>query len=103
MIVTAEQILANVQAAPDSAPVIPADRRHGRYSTYTHGRCRCVECRAAHRRYSRDRRMRALRFGLPPGVEHGTYHAYCNLGCRCDDCKAANTAYCRAYQQRWAS
>lgn len=29
---------------------------HGRYTTYTHGRCRCELCRAAWATYQRERR-----------------------------------------------
>jgi hypothetical protein len=75
-------------------------RRHGIYSTYTNGGCRCRPCTDAMRRYRADRTARIRRDGLPPYAVHGTLHTYANLGCRCAPCTEANRLHCRTYQLR---
>jgi hypothetical protein len=76
----------------DVAPVPSA--MHGRLGTYTNQACRCEDCTAAARDYSRRSykpRPRQPRPARP--VKHG-YVAY-TTGCRCEVCRAAKAAYMR--------
>lgn len=85
----------------ESTPV-----RHGRYTTYTNGRCRgCVECRAANAAKMEALRRsryaeRVERHGrlVHPRATHGTANAYNYMGCRCERCQGAN----RVAQQKRA-
>jgi len=65
---------------------------HGTISRYTNDKCRCDDCRAAHRRYSAKRRAqrRELLQDDPTLVEHGRLSTYLNWGCRCTECTEAN-------------
>jgi hypothetical protein len=67
---------------------------HGTRSMYSLG-CRCVECRAAVARASREYRERLRQRGVehPELVAHGTYNAYVNWKCRCEACTTANREY----------
>lgn len=67
---------------------------HGNNAYTDDRRCRCPECRAAHRRTNAERRAKAYahtrKHGLPDGVRHGS-SAYENWGCRCPICTTAAT------------
>lgn len=54
---------------------------HGKVSSYTHGKCKCAECRGAFAAY-----MRAYR------GHHATRSKYV-YGCRCFRCTRANREY----------
>ena len=69
------------------ADVIP----HGTHGGYTNHRCRCDDCREAHRvghAASVARMRQRLASGEAQPV-HGTPGAYCNWGCRCIPCTQA--------------
>ncbi|WNM66168.1 endonuclease [Microbacterium Phage DejaVu] len=63
-------------------------RTHGKYSTYTNGKCRCEKCRAANAEYARSRKRKSVKNGDQPPA-HGTTNGYYNYSCRCEACKAA--------------
>jgi hypothetical protein len=67
-----------------------AEWRHGTYSRYFRGGCRCPECVAYQR--SRVARNRAERVEAGR-LNHGTRSAY-DAGCRCPACRARRV---RAY------
>jgi len=75
--------------------------KHGA-SAYRNGRCRCDECRAAHRdRVKEEIKIRHQK--MVDGeieVEHGTISTYRNYACRCDECSAAQSAANRSYHER---
>lgn len=63
---------------------------HGTYSYYHNHKCRCDECKAAHRDHMRAWRERARTYPadqIPHGVD-----GYRNYGCRCDTCRDAKAA-----------
>lgn len=67
---------------------------HGTNSRYTNHRCRCDECRQAHRDYAASRRRYAAAHPLPPDdPRHGTVVAYVHYLCRCERCKRAASNY----------
>lgn len=70
------------------------DLRHGVRSTYTHGLCRCTECRAANTAWQQERKAvrRRMLEEDPTIVSHGLASTYGNWGCRCDECSAAHSA-----------
>jgi hypothetical protein len=70
--------------------------KHG-YSAYGNHKCRCDECRGAHRAYQREFRQRPR---APESLEHGSNNTYTNYGCRCEQCRAAAAARQRLYRQR---
>lgn len=80
---------------------------HGTYTAYNRWKCRCVHCRAANARVSRERnerkaaqqgRKRRQQKKVP---DHGTRSRYTSpvYRCRCDDCVQANRDY-QAERQR---
>lgn len=83
--------------APRPTPARP-DRqpRHGTASEYSNHRCRCDDCRAAWRAWSRDyyRRRHNSPGRQPRGTNwtHGIRATYVK-GCRCEDCTAAERTY----------
>ena len=101
MIVTAAEILANVQRRPKLRPK-PVAPTHG-LSAYIIFGCRCRVCKDAKAAYARQ--LRATHAARPPAatVEHGTRNAYDNRCCRCQECRAANAEYFRTYRRRRAS
>lgn len=71
-----------------SKPVDPLAGKHGLTSTYSHGGCRCDECRAAWAAYNANLRTR-LATRKPPRHNDSAYH---NYACRCWRCKKAHKA-----------
>lgn len=76
---------------------------HGNNAYTDNRRCRCDDCRTAHRRTIAARRTAAYahtaEHGLPAGIPHGTVTAYDNWGCRCDGCRTASNDRRRARDQ----
>lgn len=78
----------------------PMLERHGTITRYTHGKCRCDQCRVANRDLVRARRSRT-RGGqalvMPrTGLVHGTSNAYCYYKCRCELCRKENATRARS-------
>lgn len=77
--------------------VVAKDFRHGTRSGYSYHGCRCDECTAASKAYSRSRQE--LKPRKPPRepmpIPHGTESGYGHHKCRCDDCKSARREYIR--------
>ncbi len=79
--------------------------RHGTIDGYNRHRCRCDECKAAHRERCITNRQRRLdqrievdgKFYSPIVERHGTTNGYRNYGCRCAGCTAAHGRGCRDY------
>jgi hypothetical protein len=66
----------------------PAPLKHGTATGYSHGLCRCEDCRAWNRKRNKQQRARLHRT-VPPAKVHGTENGYSNYGCRCDKCRMA--------------
>lgn len=66
---------------------------HGKASSYTNRKCRCEECREAHRVACREARERRAQ-RTPPPEAHGNPFTYGNWKCRCEACRKAWAAYC---------
>ena len=60
----------------------------GSHTRYADG-CRCDLCRAAHRKYTSERRRAALEAG---SLSHGRPSTY-DAGCRCEKCWNAKQVY----------
>lgn len=77
---------------------------HGLASTYRSPayKCRCAECREAHRqRFLEENARRAERLAHDPTLaEHGKYSTFTNWGCRCDKCTAAQSVENRRQYER---
>lgn len=72
-----------------------SERWHGTRGGYSNHRCRCTECREAHRV--------AMAAWKAQAVHREPYRhdaaAYRNWGCRCEICTAANSAASRKTRQ----
>lgn len=64
---------------------------HGTVVGYRHHHCRCILCREASSRSSRESRARSRAAGLMPDSAHGTEGGYVNWKCRCRPCRVAKT------------
>jgi hypothetical protein len=75
--------------------------KHGAWA-YSHGQCRCDECRAGWRAWQlRSNDNRAARLAVDPTLApHGKRSTYTNWRCRCDPCRAAQSAWFAAYSAR---
>ncbi len=107
--VVAKASRPDVVAPARSASPVAAPRgryQHGTLASYTHGACRCDDCRRVNTLYHRElrRRLRA-RIGTPEAqVPHGTAGGYANHGCRCRGCSRAHQeAMSHAYLRRRAA
>ena len=76
--------------------------KHGAPATYSHGGCRCDECREAWRQTQlRGNDDRAARLAADPSLApHGVRSTYTNWRCRCEPCVAVHSAWCAAYNAR---
>lgn len=62
--------------------------KHGTYSRYVHGPCRCEPCTEAATAYKRHWVKAASARPIPDHV-HGTWGGYVNYRCRCTPCRDA--------------
>lgn len=74
------------------------ERWHGTSGGYGNHKCRCDDCREAHRVACSDRKENRLAervdvngVMIHPRATHGTANGYRNYGCRCDPCVAAGS------------
>lgn len=75
------------------------DPRHGTPTGYNKG-CRCVFCKGAKSRESRNYRMRVKSRSLPENdPRHGTKNGYSNWDCRCEFCKKAHSEYLKEFRK----
>lgn len=73
---------------------------HGTINGYSNHKCRCDDCRAAWRGYTRELRRRKVGQPIPDSVGHGKVSTYTNWMCRCEPCTKAATAN---WMQWWRS
>ena len=72
---------------------------HGTQSGYGRFKCRCDDCKLAHRERVRLQRAARKARPIPPGVPHGDASTYGNYLCRCEPCKAAHAVVLRKQRE----
>ncbi len=72
--------------------------KHGTDTGYSWHKCRCDECKEAHRLVAQKRRRAAGMRAVVP-AQHGTWGMYVNKKCRCAPCKLAAKEYRLAYHK----
>jgi len=73
--------------------------RHGTYSKYAKGQCRCDRCSTYQRERVARNRSERLRDG---NLKHGTRSAY-DCGCRCEACRAERRRIYRTQERAAAA